>query len=76
MTQVDLLKRLAEEAIPQSSYCLGDFPADECLVLRQNSPSEWTVYYSERGLRTGEAWFGTESEACAYILDKLLREKR
>ena len=29
----------------------------------------WSVYYSERGVRTGEVHFDTEQEACDYLLN-------
>ena len=37
-------------------------------------PSGWSVYYWERGLRTGEESFDSEDEACRYLLDLLLHD--
>lgn len=36
--------------------------------------SGWSVYYSERGLRSGEQSFATEDEACRFLLDLLIRD--
>jgi hypothetical protein len=38
-------------------------------------PSGWSVYYWERGLRSGEQSFDTEDEACNRLLDLLLRDR-
>jgi len=37
-------------------------------------PSGWSVYYWERGLRSGEQSFDNEDEACRHLLDRLLRD--
>jgi hypothetical protein len=31
----------------------------------------WCVYYTERGARFDEQWFGNEEEACEYLLSTL-----
>jgi hypothetical protein len=36
--------------------------------------SERAVFYSERGLRTGEEVFASEDEACSRLLDLILRD--
>jgi len=41
----------------------------------EHSPSGWSVYYWERGLRSAEESFGTEDEACQHLLDLLLRDR-
>lgn len=45
----------------------------EAYVL-EPGPPRWSVYYSERGLRTGEAVFDSENEACSHLLELLLRD--
>jgi hypothetical protein len=37
-------------------------------------PSGWSVYYWERGLRSGEQSFDDEDEACRHLLDLILRD--
>jgi len=41
----------------------------------EQGPSGWSVYYWERGLRSGEQSFDTEDEACSHLLDLLLRDR-
>jgi hypothetical protein len=41
----------------------------------EQAPSGWSVYYWERGLRSGEQSFVTEDEACHHLLDLLLRDR-
>lgn len=41
----------------------------------EKTPSGWSVYYWERGLRSGERLFDSEDEACSHLLDLLLRDQ-
>jgi hypothetical protein len=41
----------------------------------EQGPAGWSVYYWERGLRSGEQSFDTEDEACHHLLDLLLRDR-
>jgi hypothetical protein len=41
----------------------------------EGGSSGWSVYYWERGLRSGEQSFDTEDEACSHLLDLLLRDR-
>jgi hypothetical protein len=72
----DLLDR---ERIDPRAYGL-DGPAalraedrEERYFLEESPPS-WSVYYWERGLRSGERSFASEDEACRYLFDLLLRD--
>lgn len=70
MTTEELRTLLIEEGFRSDSYCLeGGLPSEAyCL---ENRRSEWEVYYSERGDRSGERTFSSESEACANLLERL-----
>ena len=46
----------------------------EAYVLEPPRAADWAVYYSERGLRSGEVVFQTEHEACSYFLDLVLSD--
>jgi hypothetical protein len=39
------------------------------------TPSDWSVYYWERGLRSGEQLFDSGGEACSYLLGLVLRDQ-
>ena len=63
MTRLDLQSRLRAMRIPVASYSLeGGFPS-EALCLSNNGHC-WSVYYSEKGLKTGEASYPNEGTAC------------
>ena len=50
-------------SLPSERYC-----------LRREGPARWVTYYSERGQRSGERAWVTESEACEHLLEDLLRD--
>jgi hypothetical protein len=66
----DLVVELDRLGIDRMAYSLdGGLPGEKyCLEDRR---SEWAVYYSERGLRTGERIFATEDAAARYLLGLL-----
>ena len=73
MNRQTLKELLDREGIDPSSYSLeGGMPV-EAYVL-EFSPSSWSVYYSERGLRTAEETYASEEEACSRMLEMLLRD--
>lgn len=65
---------LDAEGIDPLAYDLEGREEDDVYVLG-SSEGGWTVYFSERGLRTAEVRFGTEDEACAHLLALLLRDR-
>jgi hypothetical protein len=64
---------LDAEGIDPHAYSLDGGMPYEAYVLERR-PEGWLVYYSERGLRTQEAGFESESEGCAHLLELLLRD--
>jgi len=81
MTREELRTLLRAAGVPDGachfgrSILSGDPPLlpSEAYVLEQQSPALWYVYYSERGFQNSQAWFGTEDEACRYLLAQLVR---
>lgn len=76
MTKEELRKRLITENIPRQEYSLdGGLPNEAC-CLAQNG-SQWEVYYSERGKKTGLKVFDSEEAACdhfyTWLTDSLKR---
>lgn len=65
--------RLAAENIDLRAVELDGGFADEALVLERRAIG-WAVYYAERGLRSDERLFATEQDACAFVLDRVLRD--
>lgn len=64
---------LDSERVRRDAYAIDGSVADEALCL-QPTRGGWMVFYSERGLRTGERWFETEHEACDYLAARLLAD--
>jgi hypothetical protein len=73
VTREQLRSFLDRERVDPTSYALDGEVRDECYCL-VHELTLWHVFYSERGLRTGEEGFITEEEACAHMLDLLIRD--
>jgi hypothetical protein len=72
MNRDDLEKRLREKGIPQDAYVLSECFLNEVFCL-SNKGDDWEVYYSERGIKTQLKKFDTESAACEYFYNQLLK---
>jgi hypothetical protein len=53
--------------IDPNSYCLDDGYSNEALCLHNNY-GKWSIYYSEKGLRTDEKFYNNEDDACKEFL--------
>jgi hypothetical protein len=73
MTKRELEELLNKEGFRADSYDLDGGMLPERLTLAKEA-GRWSVYYSERGLQTGKAFFDSESEACQNLLDQLRDE--
>lgn len=74
MNRFELSEKLTASNVDARFFSIDGTCKDESLTLENRSPDTWVVFYSERGLRTGEMFFGSESEACEYMLKTLLRD--
>lgn len=71
MNKNELKKILTNLKIRTDAYYLnGGAPPDEIYVLEEIY-GKWFVYYSEKGLRSGEREFNSEDAACRYLLERL-----
>ena len=66
----DLLRRMP---VPEDAFVLDGPAVAEAYVLDTDG-HQWSVYYSERGLRTDERRFDSEDDACAEMLHRLRRD--
>jgi hypothetical protein len=73
MNRAELEVILRERNVSPLAYCLGGGLPNERYTLDQ-SGAKWSVYYSERGLRSGERVFESEDEACRYLLELLTND--
>jgi hypothetical protein len=74
MNTSQLEQKLQEHEIRPDCYSLDGSVINEALILEPSNGNGWRIYYSERGLRSGEKVFFTEEEACVVFLEMLLRD--
>ena len=69
MDIAELQRRTTSEGIRSDAFSLeGGLPSEQ-YVLDPSKPGRWTVYYSERGMRSREREFTSESEAVEYLFE-------
>jgi hypothetical protein len=61
---------LDSERVRRNAYALDGSVPEEAMCLLPVTGG-WTVFYSERGQRSGERWFETEDEACDFLAERL-----
>ncbi|MFY1636196.1 hypothetical protein ACN27F_23460 [Solwaraspora sp. WMMB335] len=68
----ELTSHLQTVDVPADAYSIGrDRDEAYCLV---REVGRWSVFYSERGRRTGEVRHTNEADACADLLGRLVRD--
>lgn len=73
MTRGELKSILTSRGVDSSSYSLNGQEKSEAYIL-EKTIFGWSVYYSERGLKTGQNNFVFESSACQYLLNIISEE--
>jgi hypothetical protein len=73
MNRLELETILRERKVSPLAYCLGGGLPNEKYTLDQ-AGAEWSVYYSERGQKSGERVFDREDAACRYLLQLLTND--
>lgn len=64
---------LTRLGVPAGEYSIGaERDQQVCAVPNENG---WSVFYSERGLRTDEALLGSRDEALIYMLGAFTQEQ-
>ncbi len=74
MTISDLEKKLKAAHIRTDCYSITGEVKNEALILEKRCESQWLIYYSERGLKTGERFFDKEEDACACFFEMAIRD--
>ena len=73
--RVDELRNvLKQEGVREDAFSLEGGTPDERYVLSRGASGTWSVYYSERGIRTSVKEFRTEEDACDHLLRTLLSD--
>ena len=69
----ELQEALDAAGVDRAAYDLqGGQPNEKYTIER--GVGGWFVYYSERGKRTDEAFFGSEDAATQYLFDWIMRD--
>jgi hypothetical protein len=74
VTRASLIALLLAERVRPDAYAIDGSIPDEWLCLLPVS-GDWTVFYSERGGRTGERMYETEDAACDAMAMSLLADR-
>ena len=70
MNKHELEQKLNDLGIDPDSYSLNGECMNETLCL-ENNYGRWSIFYSERGLRTNEEIFDSEDKACNAFLVRI-----
>ncbi len=73
MDRESLKALLDAEDVDPAAYSLDGGLPFEAYVLERR-PCDWVVYYSQRGMRSSEEAFEVEGDACARLLELILRD--
>jgi hypothetical protein len=73
MNLVELKAELDRAGVDPEAYSLEGRHLHESYVL-ERGVGGWFIYYSERGKRTDEQFFGTEDAACRYLFEWVITD--
>ena len=73
MNLSELETALMQSGLPSDTYCLNGGLPNEAYCIEHEADGRWSVYYSERGLKTGLMTFDTEKAACEYLFRVAVR---
>lgn len=68
----ELRKELQKIGVPEYLYNLEETGRKDERFCLQKVDDKWNVYFSERGIKTTDEFFGSEDMACQFILKQLL----
>lgn len=72
MKKYELKNVLKKMGVPSHHYNLDGTGRDDERLCLDYTNNEWSVYYSERGVKTTNIKFSSEEEACQYIYEQLV----
>ena len=59
---------LVKEGVRPRFFAINTVVADDAVVLYQEGPARWVVFYAERGDRIGEKVYDSEDAACQALI--------
>ena len=72
-TCAEVIEILEREGVRPSAYCVLGTPENDDQWVLERTPTRYTVYFVERGERNNERSFATEAEACAKLMERVLK---
>ncbi|MBS9439907.1 hypothetical protein EAE91_22995 [Photorhabdus noenieputensis] len=69
MDKNSLIRTLSSMKIPKDSYSIDSIENESLCLIKDGIL--WSVFYSERGQRSGEEHFNQEEAACKAFLQRL-----
>ena len=73
MNVQELRSILKKSRVSDFLYNLDNKGRDDERLCLDYRDGKWNVYYLERGVKTTNLFFETESEACEYIYNQLVK---
>ncbi len=73
MNVQELRSILKKSRVSDFLYSLDNKGRDDERLCLDYRDGKWNVYYLERGVKTTNLFFETESEACEYIYNHLVK---
>ena len=67
---------LVKEGVRPRFFAINTVVADDAVVLYQEGPARWVVFYAERGDRIGEKVYDSEDAACQALIKKALNMEK
>lgn len=71
MDKQDFLRQVKKRHIPNDLFNIDGTGRDDERFVMVQTDDQWNVYYAERGCKTTDKYFDSESEALKYILEEL-----
>ena len=67
---------LIKEGVRPRFFAINTVVADDAVVLYQEGPARWVVFYAERGVRSSERVYDSEDAACQALIKKTLNMEK
>ena len=67
---------LIREGVRPRFFAINTVVADDAVVLYQEGPARWVVFYTERGVRSSERVYDSEDAACQALIKKALNMEK
>ena len=71
MNRQGFIKKMKKLRVPNYMFNIDGIGRDDERMCMVKEGDQWNVYYSERGCKTTNKYFDSESEALEYIVEEL-----